>query len=206
MKFDGLIAAFAVAAILLAAGAAQAEDHPGDKTGASERHHIGGFKDSHGFRGPGPMDGRSLLRMGDELNLSIEQQNSLQGLIREFQPSWDSLRERASAGRTKMMKLTPDEPEYASVTEDVSRQAAALAGEMVTLTSDFQARAYDLLNEEQRQRLEELKLERGNYDRFRGPGKRSHRGFRGPGKRPHRGSIEKRRRDEAYKGRRERRR
>lgn len=116
------------------------------------------------------MQGRMLLRMADELNLSIEQQDSLQGLIDEFRPSWESLRERGSASRAKMMGLTPDDPEYGSVTQEVSQQAAALAAEMVTLSSDFQARAYALLTEEQRQRLEELKSERRHYRRFRGPG------------------------------------
>ncbi len=111
------------------------------------------------------MSGQMLLRMADELNLSIEQRDSLQGLIDEFQPSWDSLRERMSASRSKMMGMTPDDPEYASVTQEVSQQAATLAAEMVTLSSDFQVRAYALLTEEQRQRLEELKSERRNYYR-----------------------------------------
>ncbi len=176
MKFKRLIAAIAVASIHLAAVAVQAEDHPEDKSVASERPHIGGFKGPRGFRGPGGMDGRSLLRMADELNLSAEQRDSLQAVIGEFQPSWDGLRERASAGRMKMMGLTPNDPEYASVTEEVSREAAALAGEMVALASDFQARTYDLLNEEQRQRMEELKSERSKRHRFRGPPKRSRRG------------------------------
>ena len=116
------------------------------------------------------MSGQMLLRMADELSLSIEQQDSLQGLIDEFQPSWDSLRERMSASRSKMMGLTPDDPEYASVTQEVSQQAAAMAAEMVMLTSDFQARAYALLTEEQRQRLDELKSERRHYRRSWGPG------------------------------------
>ena len=166
MKFDRLIAAIAAATILLAAGAAQAEDQPDSTTGASERPHYRGFKGPRGFGGPGAMPGRMLLRMADELNLSIEQQDSLQGLIDEFQPSWNSLRERASASRSRMMGLTPDDPDYASVTQEVSQQAAVLAAEMVMLSSDFQARAYALLTEEQRQRLEELKSERHNYHRF----------------------------------------
>ena len=116
------------------------------------------------------MSGQRLLRMADELNLSIEQQDSLQGLIDEFQPSWDSLRERMSASRSKMMGLTPDDQEYASVTQEVSQEAAALAAEMVTLASDFQVRAYALLTEEQRQRLEELKLERRDQRRHWGRG------------------------------------
>jgi Spy/CpxP family protein refolding chaperone len=75
-----------------------------------------------------------------------------------------------SASRSKMMGMTPDDPEYASVTQEVSQQAAALAAEMVTLSSDFQVRAYALLTEEQRQRLEELKLERRNHRPSWGPG------------------------------------
>ena len=176
MKFKRLIATIAVASMQFAVVAGQAEEHPEDKSVASERPHISGFKGPRGFRGPGAMDGRNLLRMADELNLSAEQKSSFQAVIAEFKPSWDGLRERASAGRMKMRGLAPNDPEYASVTEEVSREAAALAGEMVTLTSDFQARTYDLLNEEQRQRMEELKSERGKRHRFRGPPKRLRRG------------------------------
>ena len=170
MNVDRLIAAVAVATFLIAVGAAQAEDQPDGTTGASERPQHRGFKGPRGPGGPGAMPGRMLLRMADELNLSIEQQDSLQDLIDEFQPSWDSLRERMSESRSKMMELTPDDPEYASVTQEVSQQAATLAAEMVTLASDFQVRAYALLTEEQRQRLEELKLERRNYRRSWSPG------------------------------------
>jgi len=170
MNVDRLIAAVAAATFLIAAGAAQAEDQSDGMTGASERPHHRGFNRSRGPGGPGAMSGQMLLRMADELNLSIEQQDTLQGLIDEFQPSWDSLRERMSASRSKMMGMTPDDPEYASVTQEVSQQAAALAAEMVTLSSDFQVRAYALLTEEQRQRLEELKLERRNHRPSWGPG------------------------------------
>ncbi len=171
MNVDRLIAAVAVATFLFVAGAAQAEDQADGTTGASERPQHRGFRGGPDFTGPGAMPGRMLLRMADELNLSIEQQDSLQGLIDEFRPSWDSLRERMSASRSKMMGMTPDDPEYASVTQEVSQQAAALAAEMVTLSSDFQVRTYALLTEEQRQRLEELKLERRNYYRRSwGPG------------------------------------
>ncbi len=170
MKFDRLIAAVAAATFLLAAGAVQAEDQPDGATGASERPHYRGFRGGPEFGGPGAMQGRMLLRLADELNLSIEQQDTLQDLIDEFQPSWESLSERASASRSKMMGLTPDDPEYASVTEEVSQQAAALAAEMVMLTSDFQVRAYALLTEEQRQRLEELKSRRRNHRGSWGPG------------------------------------
>lgn len=170
MKFDRLIAAVAVATFLLAAGAAQAEDQTDGATGASERSPHRGFGGRPGFGGPRSMPGQMLLRMADELNLSIEQQDTLQDLMDEFQPSWDSLRERASASRSKMMGLTPDDPEYASVTEEVRQQAAALAAEMVMLRSDFEVRAYALLTEEQRQRLEELKSERRHYRRSWGTG------------------------------------
>ena len=176
MKFKRLIAAIVVANIHLAVVGVQAENQPEDKSVTNQRPHNGGFKGPRGLRGPGGMDGRSLLRMADELNLSAEQRSSLETVIGEFQPSWDGLRERASAGRKKMMGLTPNDPEYASITEEVSREAAALAGEMVALASDFQARTYDLLNEEQRQRMEELKSERSKRHRFRGPPKRSRRG------------------------------
>ena len=168
MNVDRLTAAAAI--LLLATGAAQAEDQTDGATGASERPHYRGFRGGPGFGGPRSMQGQMLLRMADELNLSIEQQDTLQDLMDEFQPSWDSLRERASASRSKMMGLTPDDPEYASVTEEVRQQAAALAAEMVMLRSDFEVRAYALLTEEQRQRLEELKSERRHYRRSWGPG------------------------------------
>jgi Spy/CpxP family protein refolding chaperone len=170
MNVYRLIAAVAAATFLIAAGAAQAEDQPDGMTGASERPHHRGFNRSRGPGGPGAMSGQMLLRMADELNLSIEQQDTLQDLMDEFQPSWDSLRERASASRSKMMGLTPDDPEYRSVTEEVRQQAAALAAEMVMLRSDFEVRAYALLTEEQHQRLEELKSERRHYRRSWGPG------------------------------------
>ena len=171
MKFKALIATFALASIQLGAVGAQAEGLSEGKRVASERPHNGGFKGPRGFRRPGGMDGRGLLRMADELNLSEEQRTSLQAVIGEFQPSWDGLRKRASAGRMKMMALNPNDPEYTSVTEELSREAAALAGEMVTLTSNFQARTYDLLNEEQRQRVAELKSENSKRHRFRGSSK-----------------------------------
>ena len=170
MNFDRLIAAAVAASFLLAAGVAQAEDQADGTTGASERPQHRAFKGPRGSGAPGAMAGQMLLRMADELNLSIEQQDSLQGLIDEFQPSWDSLRERMSASRSKMMGLTPDDPAYASVTQEVSQEAAALASEMVTLGSDFQVRAYALLTEEQQQRLEELKLERRDQRRHWGRG------------------------------------
>ncbi len=88
MKFDRLIAAVAAATFLLAAGAVQAEDQPDGATGASERPHYRGFRGGPGFGGPGAMQGRMLLRLADELNLSIEQQDTLQDLIDEFHPSW----------------------------------------------------------------------------------------------------------------------
>ena len=101
MNVDRLIAAVVVATFLFVAGAAQAEDQPDGTTGASERPQHRGFKGSRGPGGPGAMPGQMLLRMADELNLSIEQQDSLQGLIDEFQPSWNSLRERMSAAARK---------------------------------------------------------------------------------------------------------
>ena len=134
-----------------------ADDAPDGTTGATGR-------TPHFRHGPPGVFGgapeQMLGRMADELQLSAEQQDAMRGLAERYRPRWESLRAQIADTRRSMMSLSPDDPEYASVTAEVSQRAAGLAAEMVTLAGAMQTETYALLTEEQRERWKELKTQR----------------------------------------------
>ncbi len=168
MKIRVLIPLSVAAAGLLLTGAPFADDSQDvdGSSGATSRPPHQRFGGPRGFGG-GAMSGRMLLHMADQLELTPEQQDSLRALLAEYQPRWQSLRERARESRRSMMALSPDDANYATATLAASQQAAELAAETVMLAGEFQAQTYALLTEEQHQRLQELRSQRRDHFKSR---------------------------------------
>jgi hypothetical protein len=95
------------------------------------------------------------LQLANELELTLEQRDRIQLALYELEPRARQLAENSKALREAFMATSPEAPDYATVTAQVSQSAASHAAELVMLAADVRARMAGLLSDEQKNQLKE---------------------------------------------------
>lgn len=173
------VTAIAAATLLGVAGLTAGVYAAGER-GGKMRHaamHPGPGMD---FMRPGMMGRHLLHRLGDELELTDAQLQTIRGLLESAQPNMQALREdmRTSAGQLR--DTPPDAPNYAAVVAQASQKAGELASRLVTDGSQLRADIWQVLTPEQRTELQSLKA--GFRERMQERREWRQRHPRGPGR------------------------
>jgi len=144
------------------------QNEPPDASQTQPRHHWGDRQgDAHHDAGFGmAMDG-GFGRALKELNLSDPQKKSVQDIFTAARPEFDRMRQSMHAMVESLSNAMPDDPNYASVVEQATRDSQQLAASMVKQTSDLKTRLYGVLNADQKARLpdvmKQVKAERASH-------------------------------------------
>jgi Spy/CpxP family protein refolding chaperone len=133
---------------------ALSQNEPTDTTQSQPRHHWGDHKGfAHYDGGFGmAMDG-GFGRALKELNLSDDQKKSVQDIFTAARPEFDSMRQSMHTMVESLGNTMPDDPNYAAVVEQATRDSQQLAASMVKQASDLKTRLYGVLNADQKARL-----------------------------------------------------
>jgi Spy/CpxP family protein refolding chaperone len=135
----------ALVAAALPATPAGAEDAPAVAVAPGPGGHPGG--PGHEF---GPM------RMYGELGLSPAQKADIQAIFASAAPAMKALHEQARANEAKLRQTSPDDPNYASVSAEVSQTHGSLESQMLAKRADVRAKIYAVLTPAQKTQLTAL--------------------------------------------------
>ncbi len=160
-----LVAGGALLAAAASFGIASAADDATASTSATAPSAPSG----HHAWGPG--------RLYSKLNLTAEQQASINAIYIAAKPQMQSLHATMKANHLKMMQTTPDDPNYASVVAEVAQSNATLASERTTQRSEIKAQIYALLTPAQKTQLATLETQ---WAANRHQGRWGHWGHRDP--------------------------
>lgn len=149
MKRKLLTAVVGVTALTIATVAVYAAGKGDDKPGRGPGPEMGMFH-------PGMMGPQLLHRLGDELELTDEQRQTIKGLLESARPNMQAMREQARESAELLRKTQPDDPNYTNVVAQASQQAAELAGRLVTDGSQLRSQIWTVLTPEQRTELQTL--------------------------------------------------
>jgi len=93
----------------------------------------------------------------NELGLSATQKQDLGALIQLYGEQLSAIVRRGEAARVELLQLSPLDPDYDTVTNQVSQDAAANAADVVNTLSELQRTAFLLLSNAQQDRFLELR-------------------------------------------------
>lgn len=96
----------------------------------------------------------------DSLGLSATQKQDLGTLIQLYGEQLGAILSRGDAARLELLQLSPLDPDYDTVTNVVSQEAAAAAGNLVNTLSELQRTAFLLLSNEQQDTFLQLRATR----------------------------------------------
>jgi Spy/CpxP family protein refolding chaperone len=142
-------------------GAAPATDAPASPP-------PGGMGMHHGPRGPGggPGDGmfgggpRMLEHLATELGLTDAQRQQIRGVFESAKPEMQQVQEQMRSNFEKLEATKPDDPNYAAVVSEVSKNAADLASRRVTDGAQLRSQIWAVLTPDQRTKLAALQQQR----------------------------------------------
>ena len=77
-----------------------------------------------------------------------------------YRPRFQALRQQNQGSFSELMTLAPNDPAYNELAAELSQQASATAGELITLLTELQSNAYALLNADQQEAFLKLRAER----------------------------------------------
>jgi Spy/CpxP family protein refolding chaperone len=176
MKVRNIILTLAAAVLLTIPSAAIAQTGPGPGQGGGggwgQGHHDGwfggGIGDVHGL---GFLE-RMLPRLAEELGLSEEQLQEIQAIVAEERPRIEEL-----AGELRALHETRRETHDPAVFDEGAVRAFAqqqflVQVELMVVVERTRAGALQVLTEEQRQQLEEMRGEMGTRFKRRSGGRR----------------------------------
>lgn len=117
---------------------------------------------SHGFGGHhgGPKLERMIGKMSHHLDLSDEQQSSLEQIVAANKQTMKGNRAASRSLRQETMKLDPGAENYATKTAEMADQFAALARDKALLRADIFKQVSDILTEQQRTEVREMMARR----------------------------------------------
>ncbi len=165
--FAAAALAAAVAAAAPAAGSGDGCGCPGD--GAHAHHGWWHGPRHHGWHGayrPGP--GRWL----HALNLNGSQRQSVHEILRGARAGMRDLHDQMRSNMMKLGASAPDAPDHAALVGRVSRDEAALLGQMIVKREDVRAKIYALLTPDQKKPLAAMRAKlaaRGPHGKACGP-------------------------------------
>ena len=132
----------------------------------------GGRGDHHGMSGGGfGAPGRFSEKMADRLGLDETQRQAVQNIRLAAEPEVTALRERTQANREKMKALDANDPNRATLLNDIAVEKGQLATEATLLFDRVRNEVSAVLTDEQRAKVEEHLNGRG----LGGKGKRGRR-------------------------------
>lgn len=103
-----------------------------------------------------------------ELDLSVEQHQSMQAIGQRFRDRAIALMQRSAEARDRMRTVMPDDPAYAAAIAAAAQSAATLAADGVMLFGEMRAELHTVLTEAQRQQLRErATADRQRWDEWR---------------------------------------
>ena len=133
---------------------AHAADEPTPALDNCAAGHPGEFAAEHAS-GPAAreaLQARMQARLG-QLGLSGTQQQDLQALVALYAERLQSILQLGADDRRKLLLTSPLDPDYGTLTNRVSQSAATAAADTVNTLSELQRTAFDLLTNEQQDRM-----------------------------------------------------
>lgn len=94
-----------------------------------------------------------------QLGLSDTQKQDLATLAQLYGERLQAIASRGHSDRQQLLELSPLDPDYTTLTNQVSQESAAAAGEVVNVLSELQRTAFLLLSNEQQDELLRLRAE-----------------------------------------------
>ena len=114
------------------------------------------------------------------LGLSDTQKQDIGTLVQLYGERLQAIAARGDENRRELLELSPLDPDYDTLTNEVSQEASAAAGEVVNVLSELQRTAFLLLSNEQQDTLLQLRAEKQQAMQERIAAKRAERAARGP--------------------------
>ena len=96
------------------------------------------------------------MHLYHQLGLSTEQQAEIKSILTAARPAMQSLQEQERANEGKLRKTSPDDPNYASVSAEVSQTHGNLASQVSAERAEVRAQIYALLTPAQKTQLTAL--------------------------------------------------
>jgi len=103
-----------------------------------------------GHHGWGP------ARLYAQLGLNVEQQASVKSILAAAGPGLKSLHQQIRANSMKLRQTSPDDPNYASIANEVSQTHGTLSTQLVAHMADVRSQLYAILTPEQKTQLAAL--------------------------------------------------
>ncbi|MGA2777971.1 MAG: Spy/CpxP family protein refolding chaperone [Steroidobacteraceae bacterium] len=156
-------AVVAVSLPLATAGAAPQSTDGAATTTAPAAGPYGGHHGHHGW---------GLAHLYSKLGLSADQQASVKSILTAAGPGLKSLHQQMRANSLKLRQTTPDDPNYASVANEVSQTHGALSTQLVAQMADVRSQLYAILTPAQKTQLAALQAQQqanGQRQWHRGP-------------------------------------
>ena len=162
----GIVAGLGAAALLTGAAWSAATDSAADSPPPPALHHGG-----PGMMIPGLFPPHALKKIGQELGLSPEQHQTIQGLFQQARPGFEQLHKQMRANAELLMKTRPDDSAYQTVVANVSQSTGDIATQLVLQGSQLRAQVFALLTPEQKTKLAGLqtRMEQHAEGHWRGP-------------------------------------
>ncbi|MEM9056610.1 MAG: Spy/CpxP family protein refolding chaperone [Pseudomonadota bacterium] len=98
-------------------------------------------------------------RMFKQLDLSPEQQDAVSDVMQAARTQMRELHEGKRDGQQRLMTISPDDPNYAAVVEEIAQDNAELAASTTRFAAQVQADVWALLTDAQKAKAQTLKAE-----------------------------------------------
>ncbi|MEL7450283.1 MAG: Spy/CpxP family protein refolding chaperone [Pseudomonadota bacterium] len=128
----------------------------GSKDGFLSGHSGHGEFRGGGHGGPAMLMGKRVLR---QLDLSPEQEDAAMDIFENAKPQMHELHTAKRDSMQRLMAITPDDPSYAAVVDEVAQANAEAAARATRLATQVQAEVYALLTDAQKAQAAEFKAE-----------------------------------------------
>ncbi|MGO8976505.1 MAG: Spy/CpxP family protein refolding chaperone [Steroidobacteraceae bacterium] len=142
-----LAAAAALVAISLPLATAGAASPATDNAATANAPTAGPYGGHHGW---------GLAHLYAKLGLTVEQQASVKSILAAAGPGLKSLHQQIRANTMKLRQTSPDDPNYASIANEVSQTHGTLSTQLVAHMADVRSQLYAILTPEQKMQLAAL--------------------------------------------------
>lgn len=112
--------------------------------------------DGMAYGHPGHRHGWGLARGYSKLGLSADQQAAVKSILEAARPGLKSLHQQMRENSLKLRQTTPDDPNFASIANEVSQTHGTLSTQLVAQMSDVRSKLYAVLTPAQKTQLAAL--------------------------------------------------
>jgi Spy/CpxP family protein refolding chaperone len=110
-------------------------------------------------------------RMLSKLGLSDAQKASIKTIMTDARPQMESLHEQMRANSLKLHQTAPTDPNYSSITAQVSQTHGSLSAQMMTQQAEIRAQIFKVLTPAQQTQLTTLEAQMEAQHAARGQGR-----------------------------------